>query len=188
MSLLSTFNVFVLTRARGRTILLMLAVAVGSFCLMAFAIAPAFQDATGGLRPFDMNFGITAETMYRDLPAYTDRSRTLYLWFALADFVYPAAAAAFFTLLWSWLFNKAPNPVYAVLMMKGILVFPCLFALVDWAENLGFLFVIFSYPAEHPTIGNVAGMLKKIKPFIEGAILALTLAFAVTTAWRRQKR
>ena len=99
-----------------------------------------------------------------------------------------AAAAAFFTLLWSWLFNKAPNPVYAVLMMKGILIFPFLFALVDWAENLGFLFVIFSYPAEHPTIGNVAGTLKKIKPFIEGAILALTLAFAVTTAWRRQKR
>ena len=168
-------------------ILLALGITIVSFWFMAGVITPAFQDATAGLRPFDLNFGIAAEKMYADLPAYTDRSRELYLWFALADFVYPAAASTFFALLWAWLFNKAPGTFYARLTAAGILVFPFLFALVDWLENLGFLWVVFSYPAEYPTIGNLAGTLKKIKPFVELVIVVLTLVFVVTTIWRRRR-
>ncbi len=182
---MSRFNKFFLDHASGRSILLSLVVAIGSFVLMAAVFTPAFQEATGGLRPFDLNFGITAETMYRDLPAYTDRSRSLYLWFAVADYIYPAAGAAFFALLWAWLFNKAPGPLYARLTAAGILVFPFLFAVVDWLENVGFLIVVFSYPEVHRTIGNLAGTLKKIKPFVELVILILTILFAVVTVWRR---
>jgi hypothetical protein len=106
---LSRFNKFFLEHASGRTILLLLFVALGSFVLMAAVFTPAFQEATNGLRPLDLNFGVSAEIVYRDLPVYTDRSRSIYVWFAIADYVYPATAAAFFAFLWAWLFKKAPN-------------------------------------------------------------------------------
>ena len=184
--MLHQYNQFMFSQASGRNIFIMLALTVVSFWLMAGVITPAFQEATSGLRPFDLNFGITAEAMYEALPSYTSRSRSLYLWFALADFVYPAAASAFFALLWAWMFKRRPYPLYVALSAMGILLVPFLFALVDWLENLGFLFVIFRYPAEHPAIGNLAGTLKKIKPFVELIIVVLTLVFAVATVWRRK--
>jgi hypothetical protein len=188
--MLSRFNEFLLTRANGRTVLLWLAIAIVSFALMAAVITPAFQDATGGLRPFDLNFGISADVIYRDLPEYTDRSRTLYIGFAIADYVYPAAAAVFFALLWAWMFNKASNRSFELLLSAGVLAIPFLFALVDWLENAGFLFVIFSYPSEYPVIANLAGTLKKTKPFIELVVLVLTIIFAISSIWlsRRRKR
>jgi hypothetical protein len=175
------FNRFFLRHASGLNVLLLLTVAVLSFVLMAAVLAPAFQEATGGLRPFDLNFGISAEVVYRDLPTYTDRSRAIYVAFAVVDYIYPAAAAAFFALLWAWMFKKAPNPGFKRLMRAGILAFPFLFALVDWLENAGFLFVIFVYPAEFPRVATLAGTLKGMKPIIELAILILTLVFAVVT-------
>ena len=176
---MSRFNKFFLDHASGRTILLSLVVAIGSFVLMAAVFTPAFQEVTGGLRPLDLNFGVSAEIVYRDLPAYTDRSRAVYVWFAIADYIYPATAAAFFALLWAWFFKKAPNRFFERLTGVGILAFPFLFALVDWLENAGFLFVIFSYPTEYPRIATLAGTLKGTKPIIEAIIVILTLVFAI---------
>jgi hypothetical protein len=176
---LSRFNKFILGHASGGKVLLLLAISVLSFILMAAVFAPAFQDETGGLRPFDLNFGVSAEVVYRELPLYTDRSRMIYIGFAVADYVYPAAAASFFALLWAWMFQKCPNRFFERLTDSGILVFPFLFALVDWLENVGFLFVIFSYPAEYPRIATLAGTLKGTKPIIEAVIVILTLVFAV---------
>ena len=185
--MLSRFNNFFRARASGRVVLLLLVITIVSFWLMAGVITPAFQDATNDLRPFDLNFGIKAEVIYRDLPAYTDRSRTLYIWFAIADYIYPAAAAAFFAMLWAWMFNKVPNQFFEKLVSAGVLIIPFLFALVDWLENAGFLFVIFSYPSEYPVIANLAGTLKKTKPFIELVVVALTLIFAVTAIWQSRR-
>jgi hypothetical protein len=188
MKSLDRINNFIIEHASGRTVLALMVVTIVSFYLMAGVITPAFQEATNGLRPFDLNFGISAEMIYRDLPSYTDRSRTLYLWFALADYVYPAAGAAFFAFLWAWMFSKVNKPVYPRLVAGGILLFPFLFALIDWLENAGFLFVMFRYPAEHVTIANLAGTLKKIKPFVEAVIIILTLVFTVTTVWQRRSQ
>ena len=170
-------------------VLMMLAVTIVSFVLMAAFLAPAFQEATGGLRPFDLNFGISAEVVYRDLPRYTDHSRAIYIWFAVVDYVYPAAAAAFFALLWAWMFKKAPYRLFERLITVGILAFPFLFALADWLENAGFLFVIFSYPAKFPRIAAIAGTLKGTKPVIELIVVVLTLIFAIVAirlSWRRR--
>jgi hypothetical protein len=182
------FNKIFLIRASGRLVLFLLAITIISFVLMAAVVTPAFQEATNGLRPFDLNFGITAEVIYRDLPEYTDRSRTLYIWFAIADYVYPAAAAAFFSMLWAWMFNKVPNRLFARMTGAGVLLIPFFFALADWLENAGFLFVIFRYPQEYPGIADLAGMLKQIKPFIEMLVVVLTLVFAVTTLWQSRRR
>jgi hypothetical protein len=185
---LSRFNKFVLKHASGWKVLLLFAVAVASFILMAAVLTPAFQDATAGLRPFDLNFGIGPEIVYRDLPLYSDRSRRIYLAFAFADYVYPATAAAFFSLFWAWMYKKAPNRQVASLINGGLLSFPFLFAIVDWLENAGFLFVIFTYPAEYPRVAAFAGALKGTKPFIELLILLLTIYLAVVTYRARRAK
>ena len=186
---LSGFNRFILARASGRNLFLLLAITVMSFALMAVVITPAFQEATDGLRPFDLNRGIASETMYQELPSYTDRSRSLYIWFAVLDYVYPAAAAAFFALLWAGMFKRVPNRGYEWLTKAGVLGIPFIYALIDWLENAGFVFVVFSYPSQYPGIAAIAGTLKGIKPFAAQTVLVLTLVFAVVTirlAWRRR--
>ncbi len=189
MSVVAKISKFLQNKATGPAILLQLALAVGSFFLMAFVFTPAFSEVTNGLRPLDLNFGIGAEKIYQDLPFYTDASRQIYVWFALADFVYPATAAAFFSLLWAWLFNRAPAPLFERLTTAGILLFPFLFALIDWLENFCFLFVVFSYPAEFPAIGDLGGTLKTTKPFVEGLILLGTIVFVVISIrFRRRQR
>jgi hypothetical protein len=185
---LSGFSELLLRHSSGRNIAISLALTIASFALMAAVLAPAFQQATGGLRPFDLNFGISAESMYRDLPAYTDQARWIYLGFAAADYVYPAAAATFFALLWAWMFRRVSSRLFDRLAAAGMLGFPFLFALIDWLENAGFLFVTFSYPAEYPGVATLAGSLKAIKPLVEAVILLLTLLFAGNTLRLARRR
>ena len=180
---LSGINRFFLAQASARNVLLLLAITIISFAMMATVITPAFQEATDGLRPFDLNRGISGEVMYEELPRYTARSKTIYLWFALVDYLYPAAAAAFVALLWAWMFNWAPNRGYERLIKAGILGVPFMYALIDWLENAGFVFIIFSYPSQYPGIAAVTGTLKRFKPFTALIVISLTLVIAVITLW-----
>ena len=180
---LSGINRFFLSQALARNVLLLLAITIISFAMMATVITPAFQEATDGLRPFDLNRGISGEVMYEELPRYTARSKTIYLWFALLDYLYPAAAATFVALLWAWMFNRAPNRGYERLIKAGILGVPFMYALIDWLENAGFVFIIFSYPSQYPGIAAVTGTLKRFKPFTALIVISLTLVIAVITLW-----
>jgi hypothetical protein len=189
MSPQAGFSAWVSARTSGVAILLALGIAVGSFILMAFVFTPAFIEATDGLRPFDLNRGITVATMYAELPSYTDDSRRIYLGFSLLDYLYPAAAAAFFCLLWAWIFRRFPNGMFGRLVAVGILFFPLVFMLIDWLENAGFLLVIFAYPeTELPTVAGLAGMLKGIKSYFLYSMVILSLLFAVTAVWQRLRR
>jgi hypothetical protein len=182
-------SAWLMARTSGVKILLALGITVGSFILMAFVFTPAFIEATDGLRPFDLNRSITVETMYAELPSYTDDSRRIYLWFALADYVYPAAASAFFCLLWAWMFRRWPNGMFDRLVAGGILFFPLVFMLIDWSENAGFLLVIFAYPeTELPTVGKLAGMLKGIKSYFLYSSAILSLLFAAIAVGHRLRR
>jgi hypothetical protein len=181
--LLSGINRFFLAQASARNVLLLLGITIISFAMMATVITPAFQEATDGLRPFDLNRGISSEVMYQELAHYTARSRTIYLWFTLLDYVYPAAAAAFVALLWAWMFNRVPNRGYERLTKAGILGIPFIYALIDWLENAGFVFLILSYPSQYQGIAAIVGMLKRFKPFTALIVLSLTLVIAVVTLW-----
>ncbi|MEC9375736.1 MAG: hypothetical protein VYA80_05115 [Pseudomonadota bacterium] len=161
----------------GLKTLLTFILAVSSLMFMAFIITPAFQEATSGLSPFDLNFDINAEQIYQDLPFYTDQSRRLYLGFAIVDYIYPALVAIFFSMFWAWIFSKAPNKFFDKLISFGILLFPFLYMLVDWAENTGFLLLIYYYPEEFRGIADVASVLKSFKPKVMNFLFVLTLIF-----------
>ncbi|MBM4196925.1 MAG: hypothetical protein FJ197_07485 [Gammaproteobacteria bacterium] len=185
---MSRWNDALLRNATAPRIGLCLALAAASLAMMAGVLTPAFEQAAGGMRPFDLNFGLTAEVMYQQLPAYTDRARLLYLAFAAVDYVYPVAAAGFFALLWAWMFKRAGSSFADRVAGSGILAVPFLHTAIDWAENAGFLFVIFSYPTRYPAIAAMAGTLKTIKPMVAAFILVLTVLFAASVLWTRQSR
>ena len=187
-SVIQRLNSFLFAHATGKKILLMLVLAIASFYVMAIVVLPVFQEATGGLRPFDLNTDINAAQMYQELPSYTDESRRLYVWFAIADYVYPITTGGFFALLWAWMFSKAPNRFFDKLQSCGIFLFPFLFTLIDWSENLGFLFVIFSYPEEYPVIGDLAGVLKGSKSKFLYSTMLLTLIFIPVAIRYRGRR
>jgi hypothetical protein len=183
--MLKRLNQWAAAKTGGKAILLAFSIAIVSLLFMALVITPAFEAATSGLRPFDLNFDINAQKMYQDLPAYTDESRLLYLGFAIIDYIYPAAVAVFFILFWAWLFAKAPGRMFSQLVSYGIYLVPLLYMLVDWSENAGFLFVIFSYPVQHPGIANIAGALKATKPMVMNVMLLLTAIFVLAVIVRR---
>lgn len=187
--MVSRFNAYLLALASGRSVLLCFAATVVSFLVMAAVITPAFQEATNGLQPLDLNLELTAEQVYSELPSYTDRSKVLYLWFAIVDYIYPFANSLFFALLWCWIFNKRSNRLFELLLANGILLVAFLFALVDWLENAGFLIIVFTYPAEYPAIADTAGMLKGSKRYFLLTNLALTLVFVSVAfgQWLRER-
>lgn len=151
---------------------------------MAAVYTPEFQAVTNDLRPLDLNRQLDVETMYREVATYTAESRSVYVRFALTDFVYPAAAASFFALLWSRMFRSARSHFAATLKRCGILLVPFLFMLTDWLENIGFLIVIFGYPDQHPGIAAGAAALKGIKSYVLYSVMLVTLVFAAATTRR----
>jgi hypothetical protein len=169
---------FIAARARGRNVLLALALVVALFAVFGLLLIPAFQEATNGLWPIDNSFPPDAAQYFRDLPQYTPASFRAYLWFAFVDYLYPPAFAAFFALLWAWMFRVRPRPLFASLQSRGILLLPFAAALCDWLENAGTLIVLFSYPAELWEVARVAVTFKQVKLLIHGTDVLLTLGFA----------
>jgi hypothetical protein len=189
--MIDSLNRMLLQNASGVRALMMFVLAIAALTFMGAVITPAFQDATGGLRPFDLNLEITAEQMYRDLPAYTDRSRRLYLGFAIVDYIYPAAAALFFAMLWAWMFKKWPGRAFDLLQRYGIFLLPFIYMLIDWSENAGFLYIVFSYPEQHYGIADLASALKGSKSNFLYFNFFLTLVFAgkaITLAIANRRR
>jgi hypothetical protein len=163
-------------------------IAVASFVYMAAVLVPQFSAATAGLVPFDLNFGITAETMYAELPSYTAESRRVYAWFAFVDFVYPFFAGLFFSLLWARLLTGTSCGIFDGLLTAGAVFLPFIYTLIDWGENIGFLIVVFSYPAEALGAADTAGFLKGIKPLFARFVLLCTALFIVIALVLRLRR
>jgi len=158
--------------------------AIGAFVLMAVVFTPEFQAVTKNLRPLDLNRQLDVDTMYREVATYTDQSRSVYLRFASADFIYPLAAASFFALLWSRMFRNSRSGFATKLKSSGIMLVPFLFMLIDWLENIGFLIVIFGYPDQYPGVAASATALKGIKSYVLYSVILVTLMFAAAVARR----
>ncbi len=158
--------------------------AIASLILMAAVFTPEFQTATNDLRPLDLNRQLDVDTMYREVATYSDESRSVYVRFAIADFIYPFAAASFFALLWSRMFRNSRSGFATKLKSSGIMLVPFLFMLIDWLENIGFLIVIFGYPDQYPGVAASAAALKGIKSYVLYSVILVTLMFAAAAARR----
>ncbi len=124
--------------ATPRGIVVAVAAAIALGVISHFVMAPNYRDVSG-FAPFDVQFPLSPFVIAVELGGHApDSATTAYLLFAVADFAYALATAGVFTLLWAWLFFKAPTRLFAFLARGGILMVPFYAAILDLAAKVGF--------------------------------------------------
>jgi hypothetical protein len=149
------------------------------FYVFGWVLDPAFQSVSGGLLPIDMSPDKSPGTVYNQLMHYTDRSRVIYRWFFLLDFIYPPTLAMVFATLWAWLSRNSRWEFPERWLRKGLLVVPFVAAALDWTENVGFLTLIESYPTEHRGVALFAAGTNYLKLAILAGCMLMTVLFAL---------
>jgi hypothetical protein len=185
--MLTRFNDWLLARSSGRNVLLTLAAFLVMFGIFGLVLGPAFQAASGGLRPIDMSPDKSVDAMYAQFAHYTDASRVVYRWFFLLDFIYPPTLALLFATLWAWLARRTRWQFPQRWIGRGLLLVPFVAAILDWTENVGFLALIEALPAQHRGLAFFTGTTNYVKLAILAACMLTTLLFAIGALARRRK-
>lgn len=106
--------------------------------LVRLVLIPAYQDVTGFI-PFDAQPRLSQVMIGIELGAFAKGAATdAYTLFAMGDIVRGMAVAWFFTLVWAWLFAKAPSRLFGFLARGGIFLVPTYVVILDVAAKLGF--------------------------------------------------
>jgi len=142
-------------------------------------LTPAFQAATDGNMFFDMQIPITEQMMLEQLPAYTEESKSLYVYFMFIDYLFPPMAGLFTALLWGWLMNKAPSGVLVKLRSSKLVLFPFISASLDWLENIGFLGTALLYPSRIEWLTQSGVLFREAKLLFMGGNLTITIFLIV---------
>lgn len=130
--------------AKGWLILVFAAIDI----LFNVAILPRMQAnleaASGGVGPIDLRFLSTPEQLQSMVAAYGEAGRASYRTFELTgDILYPIAYTLFFSLLLSWLLQRAFAGDSSVRLLN---VVPFGAWLFDLLENLGIVTMLSIYP------------------------------------------
>ena len=132
-----------------------------------FSLIPAYRAVTG-FTPFDVQFPLSHFMVGVELGAFDKAAaRGVYIAFAAVDAVYQLAVAGVFTLLWMWLFARAPMALVAFLRRGGILMVPTYAVLLDLVTKAGFVRLL-----QGPGGADAGGI-------IEFSVTVHRLAFAV---------
>ena len=174
----------------GRTVLMLFVLAAAGVLLRTVVLAALFRSAVGFV-PFDIQPRLNREMVVIQLGAMpVDRALLPYALFALGDVVVAIVIALFITALWSWMFRKAPNRVFAVVAGGGILIFPAIAALMEIAEHiLVFRLIANGNGAALARLADLTVMLHGLKNAFVDARVGLTVAFgliALIVLWRRR--
>jgi len=143
-------------------------------------ISAEFAAVTQGYRPLDLQFPLTVEVIFQQLPAYTAASRHWYQLFAVMDFIYPPVASLLVMMIWGGIINHYRSPLLMSLCNRGWLLLPMISALLDWLENIALLYVVHVSPeVEAYAVADVAVFLRTLKLFSLAMLAGLTLVIAV---------
>ncbi len=160
----------------------------GSITILNALIEP-FQAVTNGYDFIDMQIPITADSILAQLPSYTDDSRRLYLYFMIVDYIFPPLAGLFLSLLWAWMLQLVPTPLTTELFHSPFIAFPFLAALLDWAENIGFFYTVWTYPNYSESLLGAAVWFRELKLIFMNAnfLGAGIIVVVVFGLWLRQR-
>ena len=114
------------------------AVGLVLYLVERFTLAPMYRAATGFL-PFDLQRPLSHFMIGIELGAF-DKGAALeiYTAFATIDVALMLAKAAAITLLWLWLFEKAPQRLFNFLKRGGVAMVPSYVVILDGAAKAGF--------------------------------------------------
>ena len=150
--------------------------------VLSFAVyfVPAVTGLTGGLRPIDTQFPITAQIIFRDLARYPPEAIRVYGWFLFVDCCYPVALAAFISDFWGWSIRYTDAARLRVLARQGWVLLPFAGALLDLAENVCFFLIIAAWPEQALwTAARIGTGLRQTKLTVQVFALLITLALLV---------
>jgi hypothetical protein len=163
------------TKSLGITALLFLL----SFCSFSL-VSTEFAKVTQGYIPLDLQFPLTVDGIFEQLPAYSSASKSWYQIFGFIDFIFPPLASLFVVMLWGVIIKYYASPLLLLLGMRGWLLLPMISALLDWLENIGLLYVVAVFPVvEAYGVAELAVNLRILKLASLVALAGLTVVILI---------
>jgi hypothetical protein len=161
-----------------------------SFCITALLflmsfysfslISAEFAKVTHGYIPLDLQFPLTVDGIFEQLPAYTSASKRWYQIFVVIDFIFPPVASLFVVMLWGVTIKHYAQPLLLSLARRGWLLLPMISALLDWLENIGLLYVVHVFPVvEAYGVAELAVNLRILKLASLAALAGLTVVILI---------
>ena len=148
----------------------------GSFSL----ISAEFAKVTQGYIPLDLQFPLTVDHIFEQLPAYNSDSKRWYQIFGFMDFIFPPLASLFVVMLWGVIIKYFASPFLLSMGKRGWLLLPMISALLDWLENIGLLYVVTIFPeVEAYGVAEIAVNLRLLKLASLAILSGLTIVIFI---------
>ena len=170
-----------------RVALMFLAEALMMGYIMPVAGGIMALAANKSVMPLDLMFFYTPQETYAMMDKYGEAGRSIYLKILLtADIIYPTIYSLFFSLLISWLFQRAFN---AESSMQTWNMMPAGAWLFDILENIDIVSMLLMYPSKSESMAWLAmlfGSLKWVFFLISLGLVLLGLVRAALNGFRKQ--
>jgi hypothetical protein len=169
--------------ATGTWYVAVLAVAVGSFMTL-MRIGAAFPAFASGKAPFDLQNGLEAGDVYRQLSGWTPAARQLYFFFSAVDWVFPLAAGLGLAATVTFCLRRSAPRAYAWLTARTLL--PLLLAptAFDWLENIFAVAAVATYPQGPAWLPAALVVAKRAKLAGLAVVQPVMLGLVLYTAGR----
>jgi hypothetical protein len=154
-------------------------------------ISAEFAKVTQGYIPLDLQFPLTVDRIFEQLPTYNSDSKRWYQIFGFMDFIFPPLASLFVMMLWGVIIKYFSSPFLLSMSKRGWLLLPMMSALLDWLENIGLLYVVHVFPqVEAYDVAEMAVNLRLLKLASLAMLAGLTLVIFIISmnhkyAWVR---
>ena len=168
---------------RGRVLLALLALGL-VFNLVLFPWRTGELRALSGLEEptLDARLTYTVETAYAVADALGPQGRAQYALSELSlDLVYPLLYGLFLSLLSVWLLRRLVLPGSGWLRLAWL---PFAVVACDYAENVGIVQLLLTYPARTPAVAQVTSLFTTSKWTLAALAIGVNLVLAVLAAIR----
>jgi hypothetical protein len=143
-------------------------------------ISAEFAKVTHSYMPLDLQFPLTVDGIFEQLPVYTSASKSWYQIFSFIDFIFPPVASLFVVMLWGVTIKHYAQPLLLTLARRGWLLLPMISALLDWLDNIGLLYVVTVFPGvEAYGVAELAVNLRILKLASLAALAGLTVVILI---------
>lgn len=157
--------------AKGKTIAVA-AAAYAAFVLILNVGGAKLEEIAGSNAVLDLRQHFTEEEAFALFTKYGEEGRRLYFRLELVDILYPLAYGAFLALCLAYLLPRVFSPPSAV---RRLALLPALAVLMDYAENVGLITMVTTYPERWPRLGTAAGIFNVVKWSLVGVCVALAV-------------
>lgn len=177
--MLEKFSTWLRSIAKGWLVLVFFAIEIAFMGFILPAAEATIKGFSGGIGPIDLMIFPSAEKILSAIAAYGPQGRPFYTTIELtADLLYPIGYAFFYSLLISYLLQRAVSKD-SKLQRLNLLPFGAW--LFDLIENIFILTLIFSFPTQSPVLASILTLINGIKWLFAGASI-LSLLFGLG-AW-----